>query len=335
MAVNRLTLARFLDLLLRIGVSVMVAFCLGLFTCHAYQICEPLSMRKVETQRAISSPPIRQVDLNMLSVVKAVEGLRRIHTNSFETNIPAIAKPLISDLKQGLREVVDELLSAEGGYTNPQLVEAWLIEGLRQSGISIDSTECASVVSDDDNGFDYGAIYSITVQRPLDSVDLIAVTTTIAIPYGEDTSLYLFKYVDGKWTLILADEANGYDSITGAQSTFKFGISQPDHGGNFFVVTASVNPWPTSNWQRITYRVLRPGPNAFAPKVLLSHGQTIWLVDEPPYTLQVGDDQFVLSFRDEGYLSLQNDGEEIGIDDPRGKRFVRYRVGRDSVRPID
>lgn len=142
------------------------------------------------------------------------------------------------------------------------------------------------------------SLYDITIKRPHECLDLIAVTTTIGVLCGADTSLYLFKYEGKNWKLILASEANDYDLISGAQGNFEFGVSWPDRSGEFFVVTASVNPWCTSNWQAITYRVLRPGPRPYEARELLDRKKIIWLIDDPPYRLNVRDTGFTLSFHD-------------------------------------
>jgi hypothetical protein len=183
-----------------------------------------------------------------------------------------------------------------------------------------------------DSGYDYGWIHSITVARPPRCLDLIAVTTTIGVCCGEDTSLYLFKREGSEWTLILADEVNGYPLISGARGRFEFGVSWPDDSGKFFVVATSVNPWCTSNWQAITYRVLRPGPTPYEPRVLLSRTQTIWLIDEPPYRLDVRYNRFTLSFHDERYLDMQSNDEDVAIDDPKSMRIIKYTVEGESVR---
>jgi hypothetical protein len=77
-------------------------------------------------------------------------------------------------------------------------------------------------------------------------------------------------------------EKNDYHSISGGRRIFEFGVSWLDENKDFFIVTASVNPWCTSNWRAITYRVLRCGPQPYEPSVLLSRKQTIYLGAEDP-----------------------------------------------------
>jgi hypothetical protein len=287
----------------------------------------------LSTEPSASSPAH---DLDLRLVAEAVDSLRRIHTDSMDYAIPPAARPLLTVLKHRLCDLISDLLRVEGSEASPQQLQAKVIVDLRRSSVIV--TEPACVIVDQnyvDKGYDYGDIYDITVKRPQYCFDLIAVTTTIGVCCGTDTSLYVFKYEDREWKLILASEANDYDLVSGAQGTFQFGASWPDESGRFFVVTTSVNPWCSSNWQAITYRVLRPGPAPFEPRVLLSHTQSIWLGDEPPYRLEVGDDWFTLSFHDERYLELLNNGDEVRLDDPKGKRIIRYSVDGDSVRIRD
>jgi hypothetical protein len=285
--------------------------------------------RALSTEPSASSPT-RDLDLQL--VADTVASLRGIHVDSTDANIPLAAKPLLTTLKHQMRDLITNRLSIEGSDVSTQQLQARVIVDLRRSGVIV--TEPACVTHDQnyvDTGYDYGDIYDITIKRPHYGLDLIAVTTTIGVCCGEDTSLYLFKYEDKNWKLILASEANDYDLVSGAQGTFQFGVSWPDESGSVFVVTTSVNPWCTSNWQAITSRVLRPGPAAYEPSALLSRKQTIWLGDDPPYRLDVRDNGFTLSFHDEKYFELSR-GEDIDIDDPKGMRIIRYSVEGDSVR---
>src|SRR5262249_7368468 len=148
----------------------------------------------------------------------------------------------------------------------------------------------------------YGDVYDIRIQQPEAHPDLLAVTTTIGVCCGDDTSFYLFKRENAEWRLVLAQEANDYDEIDGAQGRFTLAISPPDKQGKFFVVTANVNPWCTSNWQSLRYQVLRIGQSAYEPQILLSEKGTIYLaVDNPVYELKVQRNRFFLKFYGDGF----------------------------------
>lgn len=118
--------------------------------------------------------------------------------------------------------------------------------------------------------------------------DLVAVTASIDIPCGTDTSLYLFRLGSGGWRLIFAREANGYRTVGGALDSFSYAVSPPDAEGNFFVVTASVNPWCSSTWQALRFDVRRIGPDPYASRILFADNQSIFV--EMDYELEVGVD---------------------------------------------
>ena len=269
---------------------------------------------------------------DLCCLMNTLNALKRIHTDSYETNIPSEAKPLLTALKHQLLDLIVEILASEGGYVSAQEIEARAIVDLRNSGIPVKEQGC--VLVDEkyvDRGYDYGQIHGITVTRPRPCFNLLAVTTTIGVCCGEDTSLYLFKHEGPEWKLVLADEVNDYDLVSGARGTFEFGVTWPDDHGRFVVVVTSVNPWCSSNWQHITYRVLRPGLAPYEPRVVLDRTHIIWLGDEPSYRLDVRDAGFTLSFHDERCMDLLSRGEEVSIDDPKGMRIIKYSVDGDSV----
>lgn len=132
--------------------------------------------------------------------------------------------------------------------------------------------------------------------------ELIAVTTAIDIPCGADTSLYLFRLESEGWRLILARESNGYRRIGGALDMFRFAVSPSDANGDFFVVTANVNPWCSSSWQMLRFDVRRPGADPYASRVLFSGNESIYL--DSDYELKVGPDDVRLQWRAAQSLDL-------------------------------
>src|SRR5437588_2050630 len=185
-----------------------------------------------------------QNDADLRSIKETVGSLRLIHTDSMDLDVPVAAKPLLTTLKHQLRDLIANRLRFEKRRVSTQQIQARAIVDLSSLGL-IDNEEGCVIVDANyfDRGYDYGDINGITVTRPHECFDLIAVTTMLGICCGEDTSLYLFKYEDEEWKLILADEKNGYDSIGDGRRLFEFGVSWPDENNDIFVVTASVNPW--------------------------------------------------------------------------------------------
>ncbi|HEV7921474.1 MAG TPA: hypothetical protein VGR02_11870 [Thermoanaerobaculia bacterium] len=133
--------------------------------------------------------------------------------------------------------------------------------------------------------------------------ELVAVTTLIDIPCGSDTSLYLFRLESDGWRLILARESNGYRRIAGALDMFQYAVSPSDANGDFFVVTANVNPWCSSNWQMLRFDVRRIGADAYSSRVLVSGNESIYL-DADDYELKAGVDDVRLQWRSWQSLDL-------------------------------
>lgn len=279
------------------------------------------------------STPALEYSIDLRLVGDTVASLRRIHTDDMDVDIPVPAKPLLTTLKHQLRDLIANRLRFEKRQVSTQQIQARTIVDLSNLGLL--NNEEGSIVVDAnhiDQGYDYGDIESITVTRPHDNFDVIAVTTTVGICCGEDTSLYLFKYEDEQWKLWLADEKNDYDRINGAQGLFQFGLSWPDDNKNYFLVTASVNPWCSSNWQSIRYRVLRPGTDPYEPRELLSRTETIYLGGgDPPYRLDVDDSSFTLRFCGDKYSEFMRQDAEDDPDDESFKELVKYRVKGNTV----
>jgi hypothetical protein len=293
----------------------------------------PADAQPSATAEMSVKPPSGDHDLRPL--IDTVARLKQIHTDSDDANIPPAAKPLLTTLKHQLRDLIGEILASEGGDASAQQIEARVIEELRRSGIDVREPLCHVYDPNEvDKGYDYGEIYNITVERPDSDLcinNLIGVTTGIGVLCGEDTSLYLFRHEGARWRLILREEANNYNDISGALGEFQYGISYPDEHGDFFVLAANVNPWCTSNWQSLRYVVLRPGPNPDEPRILLSEQRTIYLGDGESYNLKVTGKGFRLTFHSDWIADMFSQGAEVDMDDESSKRIVEYDVDGDRV----
>jgi hypothetical protein len=138
----------------------------------------------------------------------------------------------------------------------------------------------------------------------VDHDDLIAATVSIGICCGDDTSFYLFRKIDTRWELIMAQEAGEYNEVSGAQGRLHYAVSPTSGPDGFFVVTTSVTPWCTSNWQRIRYRVLREGPDPYQPKVLLDREESIYLGNENDGVTSVEPNAFRVDFESTQWLDM-------------------------------
>jgi hypothetical protein len=215
---------------------------------------------------------------------------------AYNGKLPTEVRGLLTQLKHQLRDLVQRTLD-EGvtPTTTPRAARAKMLGALGREGVSTGWPK--------DDVHTFGSITNVEVTRPRDHPNLLAVVTTVSVHCGEDSSLYLFRRERGRWKLVLAEEANGYEDVSGAQGRFGFRVSPPDARGRFFVVTANVNPWCTSFWQALRYRVLRVGGDAYDPRVVLRGEEVIYLGTAlEGYRLGVTANTFTLRF--DGYQNL-------------------------------
>ena len=264
------------------------------------------------------------------SLVSTIACLHQIKTSE-DFSVPLAAQPLLTRLKHQIRDLIAETINAEGNKSSsPELLRKTLWDHLATRGVTIEQSRDGDIDEGSiESGYSFGEVYDIEVQRPAGHPDLIAITTTLEIPCGRDSSLYVFQRTIQQWKLVLAQEANDYDEISGAQGLFSYAISPADTENNLFVVTANVTPWCSSNWQGIRYSVVRIGSSAYQPWLLVGAEQTIYLgVEPPPYRLEVGRKWFSITF----------DGDASDVEIMNGinsrKHVVKYMVDGDRARRV-
>lgn len=277
------------------------------------------------------------------AIAQTVAKLREIKTKSDSieeaaTKIPPDAKTLLPTLKHQLRDLIQETLSSQNNVQiDSQNLQAQILDKLKNDGIEVKEPEQTVV---DENYVEpeffqgFGEIYEIEMRQPAEHNDLIAVTTELSIPYGVDTSLYIFKNKGERWELILAKESNGYDEITGAQSQFGYSISPSDRQNKFFVVTANINPWIASCWQSIRYAVLREGQTADKPQTVLNKNHTIYRCHEPPFFIETTANSFTISFDGGETMDKLNEGEEVSDEEINRTHVEKYKVSGTRVKLI-
>ena len=225
--------------------------------------------------------------------------LRNFKTDWMDTFIPDGAAPLITSLKHQLRDVILNVLNARSPEpVSPDVAQSIVLSSLASQGVKVEqphSTDLAPAPGEHE--YVYGDIYEVTVRQPTSDPDLLAITTTLGVCCGDDTSLYLVRRQGQRWALIIADEADGYTEVNGAQGNFQYYVAEPDAEGNFFLVTAGITPWCTSNWQELRYKVTRPGSDARTPRVLMTAKDVIYLQDDPIFELSGDPTGFSLRFQ--------------------------------------
>ncbi|HVF66825.1 MAG TPA: hypothetical protein VM914_04130 [Pyrinomonadaceae bacterium] len=225
------------------------------------------------------------------SISSTVSALRQVNGEEvYDSKIPPEVRALLTKLKHQLRDLVQKNLDAETDARAPAgVLNAKVLAALRREGVTAGGPK--------DDVHTFGSVVSVNVTRPRGHASLVAVTTEVSVHCGSDTSLYLFRREGARWLLVLADESNGYEQVNGARERFDFRVSPPDARGGFFVVAADVNPWCTSNWQVMKYRVMRVGADAYGPRVVLKGDDSIFLgTDLEGFRLDATADAFTLRF---------------------------------------
>jgi hypothetical protein len=269
--------------------------------------------------------PKKETDIG--SIADTVASLHRINVERLDVEVPVEARGLLTYLKHQIRDLISKIINDTDRSVSDRNLRSKIWDQLTAKGVTIGQPRNHSISEyESESKYAYGDLYDIKVSTPVGHPYLLGVTTTMEIPCGRDSSLYLFEKHHSRWRLILAHEANDYSDVSGAQGLFDYRISFASSKG-FFVLTANVNPWCTSAWQSIRYAVLRPGVTADNPQVIINGKETIYLgVDPPPYKLVVKRKSFSIRFAGEANRT------QIMAGTITRERVIRYRI--DGNRPV-
>jgi hypothetical protein len=201
----------------------------------------------------------------------------------------------ITDVKHGMRDLIfAELKPGRSAMGNAGGIRAAILRRFQRAGLKQrkDGWSCGKCFL---HGFDIKAQLA-----PGDHRDLLAVALVLEIPWGDDSSLYIFKRRGSGWEIVLAAEVNGYDNPEGSQSHFRYEVSPPTQDGAWFVVTGSVNNHEASAWHYVTFTAQAPGEEPLIPRVLVRNRQFLYLRNDIDHTrdyrFKAARDRFVVSF---------------------------------------
>src|SRR6267143_1399834 len=197
------------------------------------------------------------------SITDTVRSLRAIgYPDESENDVPPLGRPLLTQLKHQLRDLIAETLNERGQRARtPQQIRSAVLRHLKELGVGLKPVSPEHQKTPGPESYKYGYIYDIQIQQPEAHKELLVAVTRLQVNPGSDSSIYVFEKAEQRWSLILAQEANDYPTIAGAQAGLKYGVSPPDANGQWFLATTHVNLWCTSMWQGLYYRVLRLGTN--------------------------------------------------------------------------
>ena len=226
----------------------------------------------------------------LLSLAQTLAQLRVEGVEGYDPRIPVNVRPLLMNLKHGLRDLIRVTLNnTHFQWESPDEITAHSLSTLQSHNISFrESWE------EDARYYTYDDLEDIQLLQSLQHPNLLIATTRLWVMCGSDTSFYLFQKSGEQWQLVVAQEANNYEEISGAQGAFQYAISPPDVTGDFYIVTANINPWCSSNWQSLRYKAFRVGATPSQPKMLAQGEETIYKVTG--YTITTHATKFWLLF---------------------------------------
>jgi hypothetical protein len=313
--------------IVRLAVAAMT-FAIGIALTTPFSSCPSVAFNNPPppVRREAQSFSVEATDT--FSIEETVNRLKQFKTD--DAIIPTAARPLLTSLKHQLRDLISAAINAqENQGKSARQLEGAVMMALRSEVMTAEESEEGDASGDyPESDYRYGSIYGVNIRQPPSHPELLAATTAIGVRCGKDSSLYLFKRVGERWELILTQEANGYEDISGAQGMFDYAISPPDAKDDFFIVTANVNPWCTSNWQSIRYSLLRIGPSASEPQIMASGEKEIYLGVDVPYELAAGPHWLSINFEGDASKKEIMDGETSR------RHVLKYIVNGEKAKKI-
>ncbi|HEV3077590.1 MAG TPA: energy transducer TonB [Thermoanaerobaculia bacterium] len=235
-----------------------------------------------------------------------VTRLRHFEVKEFETDVPPTVARDLTALKHALRDLIVEIAGAPGAATAPpSMLTARVIARLASQDVPVG----------DDCGC-YGAITRIELWRPPEYPAWLIATTTLSVPYGGDTSVYLFEIAGSSWKHVLTQEANGYSDIAGAQGSLQLQVSPAPAGEEPYLITTDVPPWPTSTWLALRLKILRIGKTPESPRALADRALAYNLDEDSYLSLHARSFELI-------WLGWTVNRELAGF---RGVHYLRYAV---------
>jgi len=242
------------------------------------------------------------------NIADTLQQLRQVEIEQ-DNEVPAAAIPLLTRLKHDLLALFQQVLNEGGPGVQASAAQEELLRRLQAANIQLkgwDDWKARPI---------YGFIHQLDITQPAGHPDLMVFRSAIFIQCDDDSSIYVFQKRKGHWDMVIAVESNGYKQISGGLGELLYQVSPPDADGRWFLVYAYVNPWCTSNWQTIYFRVLRPGATPKKPVVVLSRKEEIFR--EAGATLEAARDSFRLDF---------DAGQELDAGVLIRPHVARYRI---------
>jgi hypothetical protein len=169
----------------------------------------------------------------------------------------------------------------------------------------------------------YGGWVDVKVRPVPGMVDTVIAAIRIGIKCGDDASLHVFKRSFGRWRAGATLASRPSASIGAAWGRLEYAVQADGHGG-FTLVVAEVNPWCSSNWQALRYRVYHASSSGV--RLVFADRRTIYLgVDEPVFTIRLDRRQFELAFTAASQIEPGMTDQHLIVYDISGAHVTRVR----------
>ncbi len=238
---------------------------------------------------AQEADPAARVDAALRALARAGRGVEH-------SDVPPRVRSALEEAKRTLRELV---VFAANQSSAPSLKTA---------------KECYGT---------YGCVEAVKIEPAPGHPEWLVATTTLGIPFGADTSLYLLEKRGERWSIVLEKVAHDYRTIGKVQMGLEWRVTSAP-GEQPVLITVDMSSAEAGTWQDLRLNVLRPGRDAAHPKVLL-HSIDDFDIGEP-WDLKTDGDSFSIRYHG-----------RYGLDLVRWGRFKtkRYIIRGDSVTRVD
>jgi hypothetical protein len=168
----------------------------------------------------------------------------------------------------------------------------------------------------------YGEINRIVFSGSAEEPGVLVVSTQLWLPCNSadpDTAIYVFHGSVRDWKLVLSTDADfmpSGDNGVGMQ----YRISPPDAKGGWYLAIAQTPPACGPVPADLRYKILRPGPSAEEPRILMNHREPLNTKFSPPFRLETEDDWFAVTR-----------GKQRKLDGEPGVSITRYQITGDQI----
>jgi hypothetical protein len=266
--------------------------------------------------------PVRAEEADLAPLAAQLAALRALPPNRLGERDGA---PELTVAKHLLRDWVEANLVSVDNADDARQLEQPLNDRLRAADLTCDSVSDPHGKRCDDQADGplfsaRGYLGSIRVMLPEAGGHLV-LTTAAGIECGYDESAYVYERRDGAWHRIFESERNDYTKDGYRPQNFEQVLVSPKESGKQpLVLTTSISPWCSSNWQAVYYRLFRVTPDRAAAPALLDRQEGIYAGVDQPVRSSLGRDAALIEFQDgsidlDGFTRTVVRHFRIGADD--------------------